>query len=129
MKQYNIYSGLSGSFGGASYQYTGLYETEDEACDDAFKSACEDYEQYAGSHGLFSWEDAIDAYCTDNGIDREDFVETDENSEEIEEYYNEERESWLEYKVVPTEEDDIDQEDLVIGYVIEDDSTSQTDSE
>lgn len=128
MKQYNIYSGLGGSFGGASYQYTGLYETEDEAYDDAFELACADYEQYASLHGLFSWEDAIDAYCADNGIDREDFVETDENSEEIEEYYNEERESWLEYQAIPTEEDDIDQEDLIIGYVIEDDSTSQTDS-
>lgn len=39
MKQYNIYSGLGGSFGGANYQYTGLYETEEEAEDDAFQAA------------------------------------------------------------------------------------------
>lgn len=130
MKQYNIYAGLGGSFGGANYQYTGLYETEDEAVDDAFQAACEDYDQYAGVHGLPSWEDAVEDYCTNLGIDPEDFDEDDDEAlQEVEEYYNEARESWLCYHVVHTDEDNIDQDDLILGYVIEDDSTSQADSE
>lgn len=54
MKQYNIYAGL----GGADYQFTTLCETEDEALEEAYERACEDYEQYVGLHGLPGWEDA-----------------------------------------------------------------------
>lgn len=130
MKQYNIYAGLGGSFGGANYQYTGFYETEDEAVDDAFQAACEDYDQYSGVHGLPSWEDAVEDYCTNLGIDPEDFDKDDsEVLQEVEEYYDGARESWLCYRVVPTDEDNIDQEDLILDYVIGDDSTSQADSE
>lgn len=129
MKQYNIYAGLSGSFGGAQYQFTSLCETEDEACEEAFQAACEEYESYSGLHGLPSWEDAINDYCEEYGINPEDFEETDENYQEIEDYFNEAREGWLDYYATPTDEDDIDQKDLIIGYIVEDDSTSQTDSE
>lgn len=128
MKQYNIYAGLNGSFGGAKYKFTSLCETEDEAYEEAFQAACEDYESYS-IHGLPNWEDAINAYCKENEINTEDFEETDDNSQEIEEYFNEARENWLSYYAVPTDEDDIDPEDLIIGYVIEDDNTSQADSE
>lgn len=129
MKQYNIYSGLGGSFGGAKYQYTDLYETQEEAEDDAFQAACENYDQYAGVHGLPSWKDAVEAYCIDRGIDPEDFDEDDDEAlQEVEEYYDGARESWLCYRVVPADEDNIDQKDLILGYVIEDDSTSQTNS-
>lgn len=127
MKQYNIYAGLGGSFGGANYQYTGLYETQEEAEEDAFQAACEDYEQYEGLHGLPDWEDAVEAYCSDQGINQEDF--DDEVLQEVEEYYDDAREDWLCYYVVPTDEDNIDQDDLIIRYVIEDDSTSQANSE
>lgn len=129
MKQYNIYAGLGGSFGGANYQYTTLCETEDEALDEAYERACEEYEQYEGLHGLPSWEDAVNSYCEELGISQEELEDTDEESLAIEEYYNKARENWLAYHIVPTEEDDIDQEDLILGYVFEDDSSSQTDSE
>lgn len=130
MKQYNIYAGLGGSFGGAQYQFTGLYENEDEAVEDAFQAACEDYDQYVGTHGLPGWEDAVEAYCNDQGIDLEDFDEDDDEVlQEAEEYYSEARESWIEYWAVPTDEDSIDQNDLILGYILEDDSTSQADSE
>lgn len=129
MKQYNIYAGLGGSFGDANYQYTTLCETEDEALDEAYERACEEYEQYEGLHGLPSWEDATREYCEELGISQEELEDTDEESLAIEEYYNEARENWLAYHIVPTEEDDIDQEDLILGYVFEDDSSSQTDSE
>ena len=127
MKQYNIYAGLGGSFGGAKYQYTGLYETREEAEEEAFQTACEDYEQYEGLYGLYGWKDATNDYCNDQEIDPEDL--TDEDTQEIENYYDEGRESWIDYYVVPTDEDNIDPEDLIIGYTIEDDSTSQADSE
>ncbi len=129
MKQYNIYAGLGGSFGGAKYQYTGLYETQEEAEDDAFQAACENYDQYEGFQGLPSWKDAVEAYCVDQGIDLEEFNEDDDESlQEVEEYYNDARENWLCYYAIPTDEDNIDQKDLIPGYIIEDDSTSQTNS-
>ncbi len=130
MKQYNIYAGLGGSLGGANYQYTGLYETEEEAEDDAFQAACEDYDQYAGVYGLPSWEDAVEDYCVHQGIDPEDFDGDDNEAfQKVEEYYDGARESWLCYHVVPTDEDNIDQEDLILGYIIGDDSAGQADSE
>lgn len=126
MKQYNIYAGLGGSFGGAHYQYTALCMTLEEAIDEAYECACEEYEQHARLRRLPSWEDAVQEYCEDNGLAEENI--TDEDSQDIEEYYNDSREDWLDYRVVPTDEDDIDEEDLILGYVIEDDSTSQTNS-
>lgn len=129
MKQFNIYAGLSGSFGGAHYQYTTLCESQDEAYNEAYEAACEEYDSYAGLHGLPSWEDAVNSYCEDLGITPDDLEDTDEEYLEIEELYNETMEGWLAYHVVPTEEDDIDQEDLILDYVIEDDSSSSTDSQ
>lgn len=126
MKQYNIYAGLGGSFGGANYQFTTLCETEDEALGEAFESACEEYEQYSGLHGLPGWEDATREYCENNNLSEDEL--TDEDSQEIEECYNDARESWLNYYVVATDKDGIDQNDLIIGYTVEDDSSSQTDS-
>lgn len=123
MKQYNIYAGLAGGFGGATYQYTGLYETQEEAEEDAFTAACEEYESYAGCHGIRSLADI----CEDEGLDPEDM--TAEDDEAVQSIYEEDRESWIDHYAVPTEEDDIDPEDLVIGYIVEDGSASQTDSE
>lgn len=127
MKQYNIYAGLGGSFGGANYQFTTLCETEDEALGEAFESACEEYEQYSGLHGLPGREDAVREYCENNNLSEDEL--TDEDSQEIEECYNDARESWLDYYVVATDKDGIDQNDLIIGYTVEDDSSSQTDSQ
>lgn len=126
MKQYNIYAGLGGSFGGARYQFTTLCETRDEAEEEAFESACEEYTQYDGLLKLPSWEDAIRKYCENNDISEDKL--TDEDTQEIEEYYNEAMEDWLEYYIVPTDEDDIDQKDLIFMCTVEDDSPSQTDS-
>ena len=128
MKQYNIYAGLGGNFEDANYHYTTLCETEDEALNEAYECACEEYEQYGRLHGLLSWEDAVNSYCEELGISQEELEDTDEESLAIEEYYNEVRENWLAYHIVLTEEDDIDQEDLILDYVFEDDSSSQTDS-
>ena len=57
MPKFKIYAGLSGGFGGA--QYHGTYEFTDaqEADRYAYELALEEYESYAGCHGLSSWYD------------------------------------------------------------------------
>lgn len=127
MKQYNIYAGLGGSFGGDSYQYTGLYENDDEAWRDAYHQAVAEYESYEGLHGIKDWVDCFEEFCENEGIEP---TEDNQNkySNEIDIVYQEEVESWIEYHAVLTEEDDIDEEDLILNYVIDNDSSSQTSS-
>lgn len=126
MKQYNIYAGLGGSFGGAQYQYTTLADSLEEAEHEAWEVSCEEYEQYAGLHGLLDEDDCIDEYCRESGLDSDELDEDDYAI--INDTYQEERESWIEYRAVLTEEDNIDKDDLILGYVIEDDSANQTSS-
>lgn len=128
MKKYNIYSGLGGSFGGETYQYTGLYESEEEAWQDAYHSATAEYESYEGYHGIKDWQDCFNDLCEEKGLDP-DSENPDNYAEDIDIYYQNEIESWIEYRAVLTEEDDIDEEDLILNYVIDDDSSSQTCSE
>lgn len=87
---YNIYAGLGGGFGGAQYDYTCNCESKEEAEDLAYDAAINVYELYEGSHGLLDYSDCREVSSSD---------------EEAEEMYNEERESWLEYYAVPTDED------------------------
>lgn len=85
MKQYKIFAGLGGGFGGA--QEVGIYEfaTKEDAEQYSYEMACEEYDSYAGMHGLRSIAD---------------IMEEDELSElYAEEAYNEEREGWLDYYV------------------------------
>lgn len=126
MKQYNIYAGLNGSFGGASYQYTTLADSIEEAEHEAFEAARDEFESMAGLHGLVDEEACIEEYCQDNGLRRDELDEDDLAI--IDETYVDERESWIDYRAVLTEEDDIDKDDLILGYIVEDDSPDQTDS-
>lgn len=91
MKNYNIYAGLSGGFGGASYVGTLQNTDEKEAFDYAFEEACNIYDSYAGYHGIRDIADIMD--------------EEEVNENEAEDIYIEERESWLDYYAIPTEED------------------------
>lgn len=79
--------GLGGGFGGIQNYEVVKMNSEEEASNYAWEKACEEYEGYAGMHGLRTIEDIMD----------EDEVEEDE----AEEIYNEERESWLDYVVLP----------------------------
>lgn len=101
LKDYNIYAGLGGSFGGASYIGTLQNVSESEAYEWAFEEACDIYDSYAGYHGIRDTEDIMN--------------EEEVGENEAEEIYIEERESWLDYYAIPTEEDtNLTEEDLTI---------------
>ena len=94
--KFKIYAGLSGGFGGATYQMTEDYASMDEALEDAYNLAVEEYQSYEGMHGIMSWEDC-----------REDLEESgfDYDDESVDSRYQEELESWLSYYVEPAEDE------------------------
>ena len=100
--KYNIYAGLGGGFGGATYQGTGDFSSLDSAEEMAYQLASEEYESYEGNHGIRSWADVAD----EEGLDYE------EDEDEINEIYEDEKESWMEYYAVLTEEDTLKEEDM-----------------
>lgn len=91
--KYKIYAGLGGSFGGATYQYTEDFDTEEEALDVAYDFAVQEYESYEGLYGLPSWEDARDELSKAYGPDEEP------SEDDIREVYLDHRDNWLDYKV------------------------------
>ena len=123
-KEYNIYAGLGGGFGGAKYQYTGLYDNEDDAFIDAYTAASEEYESYGGYHGLLTYEEALETAMNDNPGKSEE-----ELQEYIDELFEEDKENWIEYYAVLTSEDtETSEDDLIRDYVIEDgDDSGKTD--
>ena len=84
---WQIRYGLGGGFGGCErneWEDTDA-KTEEEASRFAWESACEEYDQYDGCHGL---------------RDLETIMEEDDLSEEgAQEEWEEEREGWLDYEV------------------------------
>lgn len=102
--KYNIYVGLSGGFGGATYQGTEDFDNIDEATDVAYQLACEEYDAHAGSYGLRSWGD----------IAAEEDLDEEDDELEIDEIYTEEREDWIEYYAVLTEEDELEENEIVL---------------
>lgn len=81
-----IYAGLGGGFGGAVKIGVFEFDSIEEAEHFAWEQACQEYESYAGLHGL---------------RDITQIIEEEDCDEEIaEEYYNEEREGWIDYYVV-----------------------------
>lgn len=82
IKKWAIFSGMGGGFGGATFN---SFETctAKEANDIAYEAACENFENYAGNHGIRSRKDIEEEEGTDD-------------SDYIDEVYNEERENWIE---------------------------------
>lgn len=103
--KYNIYAGLGGSFGGATYQGTGDFKSRESAEQAAYEAAVEEYEMYEGYHGILDWYGVAET----NNLDPDD----ENNEGEINELYNEEKESWMEYYVVLTEEDDLKEDEIL----------------
>lgn len=94
--KYNIYAGLGGGFGGATYQGTGEFNDEESAAQCAYELAVEEYQSYEGLHGILDWNDVAEQ----EGLD----PETDSDS--IDQAYVDEMESWIEYYAVLMEEDE-----------------------
>ena len=108
MDKYNIYAGLEGSFGGANYKFTIEANSLEEATDIAYQAAVEEYEEYEGFYGLKTWIDCAEEL----GVD----IEEEENSDDVNDLYNEEIESWIEYYAILTSEDkNISKDELVMG--------------
>lgn len=101
MQKYNIYAGLGGGFGGATYRGTGDFKSFADAEEEAYTLAIEEYESYEGYHGIMSWNDVAE----ENNLD------TFEDSAEIDDLYSEERENWLDYYAVLASEDEDTPED------------------
>lgn len=102
MAWFKIYAGMGGSFGGANYQGTYEYDNEEEALDDAYRIAEEEYQSYEGCHGIMSWYD-----CQEDL--RESFG-TEPEEEDVDMHYREEIESWISWYVKPASGPD-DQDD------------------
>lgn len=92
---------MGGSFGGAIYQGTYEYDNEEEALNDAYRMAEEEYQSYEGYHGIMSWSDC-----------KEDLIESygeDISEEDVDLYYLETMESWISYKIkLVSGPDDVD---------------------
>lgn len=93
MAWYKIYAGLGGGFGGTHFQSTEEFPNEDEAYSYAYNIAVNEYKSYEGCHGVLSWED-----CQEDLNDS--FPDMDFNDEDVDNHYQEEIESWIEYYVV-----------------------------
>lgn len=106
MEKYNIYSGLGGSFGGATYQGTGEFESDYDADEYAHELAIEEYQSYEGMHGILGWLDVADK----NDLNPDD----SNNVDEIDSLYQEEIENWIDYYAILTKEDtEITSEELI----------------
>lgn len=125
-KEYNIYAGLKGGFGGATYQYTGLFNSQEEADDEAYQRACEEYYSCSESHGLLTYEEA-----EEQAINEGYTPNTEDFEEYISEVFQEDLESWVDYYTIPTSEDtETPEDDLIRDYIIENgDSTGEVSGE
>jgi hypothetical protein len=81
---FEIRYGLGGGFGGAGEWVPSNASTIEEANDEAYELAKEEYDGFAGSHGLRT----VVQIREEEGLDEE----------EAEEEYNEERDGWLDYE-------------------------------
>lgn len=94
--KYNIYAGLGGSFGGATYQGTGEFDDVDSAVDYAYEIAVEEYQSYEGYHGILDWYDVAE----------QEELDPETESDSIDQAYADEIENWIEYYAVLMEEDE-----------------------
>lgn len=98
MAWYKIYAGLGGSFGGSRYHGTYEYDNLEEAINDAYCLAEEEYQSYEGNHGILSWEDCYED-LKDSGFIDENMTD-DEIEDIIADHYAQEIERWITYHVI-----------------------------
>ena len=105
MERFHLYAGLSGGFGGARYCQSVEAENIDEACQAAYELAIEEYQSYEGYHGIMNWDDCYEDAVESGFIDEESMTE-DEIHEYVDDLYQEEIESWIEYYAIKDEGQD-----------------------
>ena len=99
MAWFKLYAGLGGGFGGANYMGTYEYESIDEAQQDAYRMAEEEYQSYEGYHGLMNFEDCLED-LRDSGWVQDDMTDA-EVEDMVYSHYLENLESWIDYYVLP----------------------------
>ena len=106
MPFYKIYAGLSGGFGGATFQGIEEHINSGAAEEAAYYNACEQFESQEGA-GMEGWDDWMEE--ARNNL--EDFDgDEEEYQQALEEYASqleaEARETWIEYWVEETDSKD-----------------------
>lgn len=110
MAWFKIFAGMGGSLGGAQYHGTYEYADIEEATQDAYLKAEEEYQSYEGCHGIMSSSD-VEEDLRDSGFIDDDMTD-DEIADMVDCYYREEIESWISYYVQPaTGPDDTSHDD------------------
>lgn len=99
-KQFWVFGGMGGGFGGPHFLGTIEGESIDDpdVQSDAYQLVVDEYESYAGLHGIQSWDDVradLEA-SADEGDEITD--------EDVQDAYNEEIASWTSYWVIPAVE-------------------------
>lgn len=122
MALYNLYGGVGGGFGGHDVLLsTDEFNSMEDAMEAAHELAEQEYESYAGLHGIPSWDEvAFDVLqlneVIDSDYDYDDFVInggdvndylTEELSDLVDIAYHDEIESWIYYDAVLASEDDM----------------------
>ena len=100
MKKFRIFAGLEGGLDGPSYVKTCLYKNKEDAEQDAYQYAIEEYESYAGLHGIRSLNDIAEEEDLDLDDERDLMV--------AEEIYYEDMESWIDFYVEEVKEGELD---------------------
>lgn len=103
MRRFKIYAGMSGGFGGATYEGTIEAASERDAEQYAYDLAVEQYQSYEGYHGILSWEECKED-LHDSGM-LEDLTEN-ECEDLVNEHYLNEIDSWIDFYVVEIFDDE-----------------------
>lgn len=96
--KYRLFAGMGGGFGGPRYQGTFEYNSREEAERDAYEQAEEEYQSYEGYHGILSWEECEDEL-------KELYWPEIPTEDDVNNYYTEEVESWIDWYVQPAPDD------------------------
>lgn len=105
MVKYRIFAGLGGGVNSVCYQYTKEFDNEQDASDEAYELAVEDYESYAGNHGIMGWIEALEEAEQGFLHEEKDIPTYQEDLEEVaQDIYNDSVESWISYYVEEVKE-------------------------
>lgn len=96
-KQFWAFGGMGGGFGGPHFLGTieGKSIDDPEVQSDAYQLVVDEYESYAGLHGIQSWDD-VKADLEASAEEGDEITD-----EDVQDAYNGEISSWTSYWVIP----------------------------